>query len=71
MKNLHWDSELRRTIKTFPLNVLVRKKAPSKAGVLADPPLLGCQLCTRPDEQRRAAEKELAEKQAQLEQRRK
>ena len=55
----------------FFFNLPVRKKATTKAGFTPEPPLLDTQHWKRPEEKRPATMKELKEKQAILEQRRK
>uniref|UniRef100_UPI0037E8FA9F leucine-rich repeat-containing protein 27-like n=1 Tax=Semicossyphus pulcher TaxID=241346 RepID=UPI0037E8FA9F len=57
--------------KTRPLPVIKRKKATTKAGIIPELPLFDTRHWERPEERRQAAMKELKEKQAILEQRRK
>lgn len=57
--------------KAFCFNLFVRKKATTKAGIIPELTLFDTQHWKRPEERRQAAMKELKEKQAVLEQRRK
>ncbi|XP_034537486.1 leucine-rich repeat-containing protein 27-like [Notolabrus celidotus] len=58
-------------MKSYPLPVIKRRKATGKASIIPELPLFDTQHWKRPEERRQAAMKELKEKQAILEQRRK
>lgn len=57
--------------KAFCFNLFARRKATGKAGIIPELLLFDTQHWKRPEERRQAAVKELTEKQAILEQRRK
>lgn len=57
--------------KAFCFNLFVRKKATTKGGIIPEPSPFDTQHWKRPEERRKPAMKELKEKQALVEQRRK
>ncbi|KAF1376039.1 hypothetical protein PFLUV_G00226440 [Perca fluviatilis] len=59
------------TPKSHRLSVIQKKKATTKAGIIPEPPLFDTRHWKRPEDRKQAAMKELKEKQAILEQRKK